>query len=88
MATTRIGIREFRENLASVIEGDSAVAITRHGETVGYYLPARRRPTKEAIARFDAAAAKVQGEMARLGVTEEELVADFEELRRKARQQT
>ena len=85
MATTRIGIREFRENLSSVIEGDSAVAITRHGETVGYYIPARRRPTKEDIARLDAAAAKVHAQMAAAGVTEEELVAEFEEARRRNR---
>ena len=35
-------IREFREKLASyVLESDTPVAITRHGDTVGYYIPAR-----------------------------------------------
>ena len=29
-----VGIREFRENLASYIESPTPVAITRHGETV------------------------------------------------------
>ena len=38
-----MGIREFRENLASYIESSTPVAITRHGETVGFYVPARRK---------------------------------------------
>ncbi len=43
MQSARVGIREFRENLASYIESSTPVAITRHGETVGFYVPARRK---------------------------------------------
>ena len=44
METLRVGIREFREKLASYsLESDKPLAITRHGDTVGYYLPARRK---------------------------------------------
>ena len=40
MESERVGIREFRENLARYIESAIPVAITRHGETVGFtFLP-------------------------------------------------
>ena len=43
MEPVRVGIREFRENLATyLLESSSPVAITRHGDTIGYYIPARR----------------------------------------------
>jgi len=44
METLKIGIREFWDNLASyLLETEVPVAITRHGDTVGYYIPARRK---------------------------------------------
>ena len=44
METLKVGIREFRDKLASyLLESDVPVAITRHGDTVGYYIPARRK---------------------------------------------
>ena len=44
MGLLKVGIREFRENLANyLLQSDKPVAITRHGDTVGYYLPARRK---------------------------------------------
>lgn len=43
MGTLKVGMREFRDNLATyLLESDSPVAITRHGDTVGYFIPARR----------------------------------------------
>jgi len=44
MEPVKVGIREFREKLAAyLLEGDAPVAITRHGDTVGYFIPARRK---------------------------------------------
>ena len=44
MEPLKVGIREFREKLANfLLQSDKPLAITRHGDTVGYYLPARRR---------------------------------------------
>ena len=43
MSTVRIGIREFREKLAGYLESDQPLAITRHGETLGFYIPAQKR---------------------------------------------
>lgn len=38
----RVGVREFHANLPTYLESVSPVAITRHGETIGYYIPTRR----------------------------------------------
>ena len=42
METEKIGIREFRENLSGYLEGGRALAITRHGETLGFFIPAKK----------------------------------------------
>ena len=39
METAKVGIREFRAGLADFIASDTPVAITRHGQTVGYFIP-------------------------------------------------
>jgi hypothetical protein len=39
METLKVGIREFRDKLASyLLESDVPVAITRHGDTVGVFI--------------------------------------------------
>ena len=40
MEATKVGIREFRSGLADFIASETTVAITRHGQTVGYFIPA------------------------------------------------
>ena len=39
----RVGMREFREKLADYLESGTPLAITRHGETLGFYIPAQKR---------------------------------------------
>ena len=39
METTKVGIREFRTDLAVDIASSTHVAVTRHGQTVGYFIP-------------------------------------------------
>ena len=85
MQTQKVGIREFRERLATFLEASGPVAITRHGETVGYYIPAR--PSKDAahLAALRKAAEQLDALLADKGVTEDELVNDFKEARRSRR---
>ncbi|HEX7895645.1 MAG TPA: hypothetical protein VF447_15710 [Terriglobales bacterium] len=46
MGTVKVGIREFREKLASYsLDSEQPLAITRHGDTVGYYILARCKRT-------------------------------------------
>jgi hypothetical protein len=42
-----MGIREFRESIAEHVKADKPLAITRHGLTLGYYIPAKRSPQKQ-----------------------------------------
>ena len=39
METTKVGIREFRADMAEYIASSTPVAVTRHGQTVGYFIP-------------------------------------------------
>ena len=39
METTKVGIREFRADIAEYIASNKPVAITRHGQTVGFFIP-------------------------------------------------
>jgi antitoxin (DNA-binding transcriptional repressor) of toxin-antitoxin stability system len=85
MQTTKVGIREFRENLSSYLESTKPVAITRHGSTIGIYVP-----TKPKVSQADLEALRLAGEkmlelIAAAGTTEDEIVGDFKKLRRERR---
>jgi PHD/YefM family antitoxin component YafN of YafNO toxin-antitoxin module len=82
METVRVGIREFRDKLASyLLESDAPVAITRHGDTVGYYIPARPKRSESDRVALRAAAALWQAILAAEGIGEEEAVEDFKRWR-------
>ena len=82
METLKVGIREFRERLANyLLQSDKPLAITRHGDTVGYYIPARRRRSDAERAALKEAAARLQEMLAAEGVTEDEIIADFKRWR-------
>jgi len=82
MKTLKVGIREFREKLASyLLESDRPLAITRHGDTVGYYLPARRKRSEAERSALRQAAARLQEMLAAEGLSEDEIIADFKRWR-------
>jgi PHD/YefM family antitoxin component YafN of YafNO toxin-antitoxin module len=83
MGTLKVGIREFREKLASyLLENEETVAITRHGDTVGYYIPARRKRTDTERAALKEAAARLQRALAAEGISDQEISNDFKRWRR------
>lgn len=82
MKPVSVGIREFRENLASyLLESSSPVAITRHGDTIGYFIPARRSRSEEDRLALKEAAGQLAAILAQKGISEEELLQDFKRLR-------
>jgi hypothetical protein len=87
MQPTRVGIREFRENLSSYLESKTPVAITRHGATIGIYLPTWPKPSQADLEAFRVAGEKMQELIAAAGTSEEELMDDFKKLRRERRVQ-
>jgi hypothetical protein len=85
MDTVKIGIREFREKLAGYLESDQALAITRHGETLGFYIPAQKRSRTAELEAMRAAAKDLDEMIASWG-TEEELMDEYKQIRRSARE--
>ncbi|MGD0732522.1 MAG: prevent-host-death protein [Terracidiphilus sp.] len=86
METQRVGIREFRDKLASyLLESDKALAITRHGDTIGYYLPARRKRSEAEKEALRQAGERMQRMMEASGVTEDEIIEDFKQWRKEGR---
>jgi PHD/YefM family antitoxin component YafN of YafNO toxin-antitoxin module len=80
MTTIKVGVREFRARIASFLESDTPVAVTRRGETLGVYVPTRRKQPKTAnLAELKAAADRLAEALA--DVDEEEVVAEFKQLR-------
>jgi antitoxin (DNA-binding transcriptional repressor) of toxin-antitoxin stability system len=84
MTTIKVGVREFRERIASFLESDTPVAVTRRGETVGVYVPTRRKYPKTAEpSELRVAADRLAKALA--DIDEEELVAEFNERRRRGK---
>jgi antitoxin (DNA-binding transcriptional repressor) of toxin-antitoxin stability system len=81
----RVGIREFREKLSTFLESPTAVAITRHGETVGFYIPARRKRSEADLEALRRAGEQLDAMISAAGTSEDELVRDFQESRREVR---
>ena len=87
METVRVGMREFRSKLAQyLLEAETPIAITRHGETVGFFIPVRPKRTAAERAALKDAAERFDRLLADAGVTEEELMADFKAWRAQKRQ--
>ncbi len=84
METVKIGMREFRDKLATyLLESDAPVAITRHGDTVGYFIPARRKRSDADKDALKEAAGRWQEILDAEGIAEDEIVADFKQWRAK-----
>ena len=82
MDAQKVGMREFRDNLATyLLESATPVAITRHGDTVGYFIPARRKRSQADKDALREAAKRWQKILDAQGLSEDEAVADFTTLR-------
>jgi hypothetical protein len=77
----KIGIREFRNNLAKYLNGTTPIAIMRHGQTVGYFFPTHQEPNKTEHEALKSAAAKLDALLQEKGISEDELVDEFRQLR-------
>jgi len=81
----KIGIREFREKLAGYLESDKPLAITRHGETLGFYIPAQKRSRAAEVEAMRAAARDLDQMIATWGRTEDELMEEYKQIRLSAK---
>ena len=79
-------MREFREKLADYLESGAPLAILRHGETLGYYIPAHKRSRKAELEAMRAAAKDLDEMIASWGAGEDELMEEYKEIRQVARE--
>jgi hypothetical protein len=86
METVKVGMREFREKLAGYLESGTPLAIMRHGQTLGYYIPAQKRSRKAELAAMRAAAKDLDEMIASWGASEAELMDEYKGIRQAARE--
>ena len=77
-----VGIKDFRENLAEHLASTTPVAITKHGFTVGYYIPTRRPIGESDRQALKEASRQLSELLEGQGLDAEELIRDAIALRK------
>lgn len=83
METTKVGIREFRTDLAEYIASNNPVAVTRHGQTVGFFIPTLGQVDAD-LAALKKASKTLDRLLSSKRVDIEDVVADFKIARKRA----
>jgi antitoxin (DNA-binding transcriptional repressor) of toxin-antitoxin stability system len=83
---SRVGIRELRAKLASHLESVTPIEVMRHGRTIGLYVPLPQQGGLNDRERLLEAGRLMQAELERLGLTEDDLSANFKSWRQRRRQ--
>jgi hypothetical protein len=81
MDVLKVGMREFRAHLPQYLLTSNPVAITRHGETIGYYIPTRHHIETTEKDALKQAALSLEKLLIANGITEDELFSEFRALR-------
>jgi phage-related minor tail protein len=82
MEVTKVGIREFRAGLAEFIASSTPVAVTRHGQTVGYFIPTHGQAEAD-VASLKKASKTLDRLLAAKGVDVDTVVAEFKTARKR-----
>jgi hypothetical protein len=83
MNVVKVGMREFRSRLPQYLLASSPVAITRHGETIGFYIPSHHtHPQQADLDALKQATIQLETLLVSHGVTEEQLFSEFRALRK------
>ena len=72
-----VGIREFRDRATQLIASGETLVVEKHGEPVGFFVPIVARDRRAGAAALDRLGETVTGVLARTGLTEDDLVAEF-----------
>lgn len=83
MEATKVGIREFRAGMAEFIASSTPVAVTRHGQTIGYFIPAQGQGEGD-IAALKKASKTLDRLLAVKSIDVEEVLAEFKAVRKQA----
>lgn len=69
----RVGIREFRDHATQYLAGDEVLAIERHGQPIGFYIPAGASRQVSCVPALERLEQTVRRVLAETGLSEEEL---------------
>lgn len=83
MEATKVGIREFRAEMAEFIVSSKPVAVTRHGHTIGYFIPTHGQGDAD-IAALKKASKTLDRLLAAQNINVEDVVTDFKAARKQA----
>ena len=81
METTKVGIREFRSGITEYIASGTPIAITRHGQTVGFFIPAGGQAAAD-VAALHEASAVLDRLLAARGIEVEVIAKEFDSARK------
>jgi PHD/YefM family antitoxin component YafN of YafNO toxin-antitoxin module len=85
MEIQSVGIKEFRANLHKYTKQTSEpIAVTSHGVPIGYYIPTQPTPQKQDLLALQEAVQKITQLLQTQGISEEELLADFQSAKKNA----
>lgn len=69
----RVGVREFRDHATQYLAGDEVLAIERHGQPIGFYIPTKTSRQESLEQALDRLEQTVQRVLAETGLAEAEL---------------
>jgi hypothetical protein len=72
-AMEHIGVRDFRDRATHYLHLGKPIAIERHGEVVGYYLPVKKRDPEDLQRRLAILEEVVERVLSDTGLSEDEL---------------
>jgi hypothetical protein len=72
-----VGVREFRDHATTYLSGPDPVAVSKHGQVIGFYIPVERdqEQAKRSLEKLGATVEKV---LADSGLSEEEVAQLFD----------
>ena len=79
----KVDVQEFRNNLAKYLDTTSPIVVMSQGKTVGYFFPTHQEPEKAELEALKSAAAKLDTLLQEKGISEDELVNEFRQLRQR-----
>jgi hypothetical protein len=81
-------IREFRDNATTLMRSKDPILVTRRGRPAGIFFPQPETSLPIELKRevSSALSAEMGRQMKKLGLTEEEILKDFEQWRKRRRE--
>jgi hypothetical protein len=78
-------VREFRDNAAGMLRAKDPILVTRRGRLAGVFFPSPESTLPLELKRelFAVLSAEVARQIAKRGLSEEEILADFQSWRKK-----